>query len=56
MALHRFYQRSPSSISHLVSNFRKVWNSFHLLLWQNPCVSYNLYHSRIGCNDHALAD
>uniref|UniRef100_A0A0E0N6R3 AP-4 complex subunit epsilon n=1 Tax=Oryza rufipogon TaxID=4529 RepID=A0A0E0N6R3_ORYRU len=23
MALHRFYQRSPSSVSHLVSNFRK---------------------------------
>ena len=24
MALHRFYQRSPCSVSHLVSNFRKV--------------------------------
>ena len=24
MALHRFYQKSPSSVSHLVSNFRKV--------------------------------
>ncbi|XP_047337628.1 AP-4 complex subunit epsilon-like [Impatiens glandulifera] len=23
MALHRFYQRSPSSVSHLISNFRK---------------------------------
>ncbi|KAL7164612.1 hypothetical protein ACSBR2_040498 [Camellia fascicularis] len=23
MALHRFYQRSPSSVAHLVSNFRK---------------------------------
>ncbi|CAN0880292.1 AP-4 complex subunit epsilon [Linum grandiflorum] len=24
MALHRFYQKSPSSVSHLVSNFRKL--------------------------------
>lgn len=24
MALHRFYQRSPHSVSHLISNFRKV--------------------------------
>ncbi|KAM7519502.1 hypothetical protein LguiB_018464 [Lonicera macranthoides] len=24
MALHRFYQRSPSSVNHLVPNFRKV--------------------------------
>lgn len=24
MALHQFYERSPSSDSHLVSNFRKV--------------------------------
>ncbi|GMH30012.1 hypothetical protein Nepgr_031855 [Nepenthes gracilis] len=24
LALHRFYQRSPSSVSHLVSNFRKM--------------------------------
>ncbi|CAN0898767.1 AP-4 complex subunit epsilon, partial [Linum grandiflorum] len=24
MALHRFYQKSPSSVSHLVSNFRKI--------------------------------
>ena len=24
MALHRFYQSSPSSVAHLVSNFRKV--------------------------------
>jgi AP-4 complex subunit epsilon-1 len=31
MALHRFYQRSPSSVSHLVSNFRKVQKHFFCL-------------------------
>jgi AP-4 complex subunit epsilon-1 len=29
MALHRSYQRSPSCVSHLVSNFRKVQNFSH---------------------------
>ena len=30
MALHRFHQRSPSIVAHLVPKFRKVW--LHLLL------------------------
>lgn len=29
MALHRFYQKAPGSVSHLISNFRKV-HTFHL--------------------------
>lgn len=29
MALHRFYHKSPSSVSHLISNFRKVKNPWN---------------------------
>ncbi|THG18621.1 hypothetical protein TEA_020017 [Camellia sinensis var. sinensis] len=32
MALHRFYQRSPSFVAHLVSNFRKVCAGFALYM------------------------
>ncbi|CAN0881280.1 AP-4 complex subunit epsilon [Linum grandiflorum] len=35
MALHRFYQKSPSSVSHLVSNFRK--RLFICILLQRLC-------------------
>ena len=38
MALHRFYQRSPSSVTHLVANFRKV------VYWTEYCnVIYGVY-------------
>ena len=33
MALHRFHQRSPSVVAHLVPKFRKVWLHLLLITW-----------------------
>ncbi|KAA3469321.1 AP-4 complex subunit epsilon-like [Gossypium australe] len=41
MALHRFYQKSPSSVSHLVSNFCKVGLPIYLI----PFQCFNLFVS-----------
>ncbi|EMS64146.1 AP-4 complex subunit epsilon [Triticum urartu] len=54
MALHRFYQRSPSSVSHLVSNFRKV--PPNILPHVQIRISFPNYNrSRIICPSHAVA-
>jgi hypothetical protein len=52
MALQRFYQRSPSSVSHLVSNFRKVQTLLCALLFRFKIRSNR---PRIASNHHALA-
>ncbi|KAK4769165.1 hypothetical protein SAY86_027315 [Trapa natans] len=57
MALHRFYQKSPSTVSHLISNFRKVVIVFdsHLALhclknvlssWMYSCINFGENNGR----------
>ncbi|XP_077229897.1 AP-4 complex subunit epsilon-like isoform X2 [Tasmannia lanceolata] len=42
MALHRFYQRSPSSVSHLVSNFRKLCDNDPGVMGATLCPLFDL--------------
>ncbi|KAE8637365.1 hypothetical protein CSA_023066 [Cucumis sativus] len=50
MALHRFHQKSPSSISHLLSNFRKVGGCVTTILesWEPPLPSFDLITSDVN--------
>ena len=44
MALHRFHQRSPSTVTHLVPKFRKVWLHLLLITWLHYWLACDLLY------------
>ncbi|GER56215.1 AP-1 complex subunit gamma-2 [Striga asiatica] len=52
MALHGFFQRAPGSVSHLISNFRKVHNlDLQLNVWVYVLVGVLVFTVRLCDND-----